>query len=110
LDQNCVDQIVHESNSNNFTKAIVNSLIKSGVLNRELSKKLLCFGIDRMNVFQGGKTGVIKQIKDSWAPFSMNVHCVAPHTNLEVQSLGNLTFIAKIEIFMLNMYDISRIH
>jgi hypothetical protein len=84
LDQNCGDQIVHESNSNNFTKVIVKFLMKSGVLNREFSKKLLCFGIDRMNVFQGGKIGVIKQIKDSLAPFSMNVHCVARHTNLEV--------------------------
>ncbi len=45
-----------------------------------------------------------KQIKDSWAPFSMCVHCVVHHTNLGMQSLGDLTLIAKIEGFMLNMY------
>jgi hypothetical protein len=47
---------------------------------------------------------VTKQIKDFWAPFSMDVHCVAHCTHVVVQSLGNLTFITKIEGFMLNMY------
>jgi hypothetical protein len=35
----------------------------------------------------------------------MGVHCVAHYTNLVVKFLEDLTFIAKIEGFMLNMYD-----
>ncbi len=58
-----------------------------------------------MNVFQGGKNRVTKQIKDFWAPFSMDVHYLTHHTNVAVQSLGNLTLITKIEGFILNMYD-----
>jgi hypothetical protein len=52
----CVDQIVNGSNSNNLIKVIMNSMMKGGGLSREkLSKKLLCFGADGINVFQGGK-------------------------------------------------------
>ncbi len=44
----------------------MNSMIKGGGLSREkLFKKLLCFGVDGMNVFQGSRTRVTKQIKDS---------------------------------------------
>jgi hypothetical protein len=101
----CVDQIVDGLSFNNLIKMIMNFMMKGGRLSKEeLSKKLLCSRADGMNVFQGGKTKVTKQIKDSWAPFSMGVHCVAHHTNLAMQSLGDLTFIAKIESFMLNMY------
>jgi hypothetical protein len=75
-----------------------------GLSTEELSKKHLCFGVDGVNVFQGGKIGVTKQIKDSWAPFSTSVHYVAHYINLAGQSLGYLTFIAKIERYMLNTY------
>jgi hypothetical protein len=73
-------------------------------MKKNLSKKFLCFGIDGVNVFQGGKTRITKQIKDSWAPFSMGVHCVACRTNLVIQSLVGLVFMARIEMFMQNMY------
>jgi hypothetical protein len=48
----------------------MNSIMKGGGLNKEeLSKRLLCLGVDGMNVFKRSKTGMTKQIKDSWAPF-----------------------------------------
>jgi hypothetical protein len=74
----CVDQIVDGLGSNNLTQMIMNSMMMGGRLSREeLSKKLLCFGANEVNMFQKGKIKVTKQIKDSWAPFSMGVHCVA---------------------------------
>ncbi len=83
----------------------MNSMMKGGGLSREeLSKKLLCFGANGMNMFQGGKTRMTKQIKDSWPPFSMGVNCVAHRITLTMQTLGDLIFIAKIEGFKLNMY------
>jgi hypothetical protein len=40
--------------------------MKGGGLSRkELSKKFLCFRANGVNVFQGGKNGVTKEIKDS---------------------------------------------
>jgi hypothetical protein len=63
----------------------MNFMMKGGELNREeLFKKLLCFGLDGLNVFQGSRTRVTKQIKDSQAPFSMGLHCVTHRTNLRV--------------------------
>jgi hypothetical protein len=59
-----IDQIVN-MNSNNLIEMNINSMMKGGVLSmEELSKKFLCFGVDGVNVFQGGKTKVTKQNKD----------------------------------------------
>jgi hypothetical protein len=47
-------------------EVIMNSMMKGGGLSKEkLFKKLLCFGVDGVNVFQGSKTRVTKQIKAS---------------------------------------------
>lgn len=85
------------------------AMFKGGGLTKEkLSKKLLCFGADGMSVFKGrggvGGTRITKQIKDSWVLSLMGVHCVAHWTNLAIQSLGDLTLIAHIEVFMMNTY------
>jgi hypothetical protein len=65
----------------------MNFMMEGGELNKEEpSKKLLCFGVNGGNVFQGSKTKVTKQIKDFLAPFLMGVHCVIHCTNLVVQS------------------------
>jgi hypothetical protein len=55
-------------------------------------------------MFQGGKNGVTKQIKDSWVPFRWM--CIVLHTTLmwQCNPWGNLTLIIKIEDFFLNMY------
>ncbi len=81
----CVDRTIDGLGSNNLTQVIMNFMMKGGELSKvKLSKKLVCFGVDGVNVFQGSKIGVTKQIKNSWAPFSMGVHCVAHCTNLIV--------------------------
>jgi len=47
-------------------EVIMSALLKGGGLTgEELVEKLLCFGVDGVHVFQGGKTKVTKQIKDS---------------------------------------------
>jgi hypothetical protein len=64
----------------------MNSMVEGGELSKEeLSKKLFCFGVNEMNMFQGSKTKVTKQIKDFLAPFLMGVHCVIHCINLVVQ-------------------------
>jgi hypothetical protein len=72
----------------------MNALLKGGKLTREdMSKMILSFGINVVNVFQGGKKRMTKQIKDSWAPFSIGVHYVVHRTNLAIQLLVDLNFI-----------------
>jgi hypothetical protein len=72
-----------------LTEIIMNVLLKGGGLTKEeLSKKLLWFGIDGVNVLQGRKTWTTKQIKNSWAPFFMGVHCIAHRANLAIPLFG----------------------
>jgi hypothetical protein len=48
----CVEQIADGLGSNNLIEVIMNFMMKGGGLNKEeLSKKLLCFGVDQVNVF-----------------------------------------------------------
>jgi hypothetical protein len=81
------------------------ALMKGGGLTTEDVAKNLCFRADGAFVFQGGKTRVIKQIKETWAPFSMGVYCVAHRINLSVQYSSNLIFIAHIEALMVNLFN-----
>jgi cysteine synthase len=61
-----VNKVVDGSSSNNFTKMILNALLKGRVLTMEdMSKKHLCFKIEEMNVFQSIKKKIAKQIKNS---------------------------------------------
>jgi hypothetical protein len=99
----CVEKIMDGSGSNNLIEVIMVALLKGGGLTKEDVAKKLCFGVDVASIIQGGKTRVIKQIIETWVPLSMGVHCVAHRTKLVVQYLSNLTFIACIEAFMVNM-------
>jgi hypothetical protein len=48
----CVDRIVDETSFNNFIEVIMITLVKGGgLIKEELSKKLLCFGANVLNVF-----------------------------------------------------------
>lgn len=56
------------------------------------------------NIPRGTKIKVTKQIKESWAPFSMG-HYVVHRANLTIQSLSNFTFIARLELFLTKLYS-----
>jgi hypothetical protein len=51
-----------------------------------------------------------KQIKDSWAPFSIGVHYIVHRTNLAVQLLVDLNFIVWLKRFMMNTYGYLATH
>jgi hypothetical protein len=57
----------------------------------------MCFGADGVDVFQGIKSGVTKQIKENYAPHSIGVHCITHHTNLVVQILLGLPLVIWLE-------------
>ncbi len=51
-----IEHIVNGSSSNNLTKVIIITLMRCGGLTmKDVSKKLLCFGVDGAFIFQGGK-------------------------------------------------------
>jgi hypothetical protein len=96
-----IERVIDGSSFNNLTEVVMVTLLKGeGLMEENMSKKFLCFGANGVNVFEGGKTRVTKQIKDSCAPFSMGVHCVAHRTNLVVQCMVDLVFMAWIKMFM----------
>ncbi len=51
-----IECIVDGLGTNNLTKVIIIDLMRCGDLTKkDVSKKLLCFGVDGAFVFQGGK-------------------------------------------------------
>jgi hypothetical protein len=58
--------------------------IGRGMLRNQVSTKLINFGVDNVNVFQGTKSSVTKYIHDDLVPYSIGVHCMAHRTNLVV--------------------------
>jgi hypothetical protein len=65
-----LDRTVVGSGSNNLT--IMEAFMISGGLPRnQITQKLICFGVDDVNVFQGTRTSVTKQIHDNYAPHSL---------------------------------------
>ncbi len=63
-------------------------MIGGGLPQDQIAKKLICFGVDGANVFQGTKTSVIRQIYDNCAPHWIGVHCMHRHTNSNVNLVG----------------------
>jgi hypothetical protein len=55
-----------------------------------VAHKLLCFGLDGVNTFQGTKTSVTTQINTNYAPFSIGVHCMAHKCNIAFKTLFRL--------------------
>jgi hypothetical protein len=43
----------------------------------QIAQQLICFGVDGVNVFQGTRTSVTKQIHDNYVPYSLGIHCMA---------------------------------
>ncbi len=58
-----------------------------GLAEVEVPSKLLCFGVNGVNTFQGAQGGVIIQIQDLHVLFLMGIHYTTHKTNLAVQNL-----------------------
>ncbi len=83
----------------------MNSLMTQGNLKQEdLTSKLVCFGANGFSIFQGLKLGLTIQIQRQYAPFVVNVHCMAHWTNLVVKTLSNLLLVSHIENLLHCLY------
>jgi len=90
---------------NNLSVVIVCFLIVfGGLLEMDITNKVVYFGVDGVTIFQGLKTGVTIQFmaKDSF--YIVDIHCMAHQCNLAVQTFSSLTLIGKIESLLASMY------
>ncbi len=71
--------------------------IGGGMLRNHLATKLICFGGDNVNVFQGTKFGVTKHIHNDYGPDFIRVHYMAHRMNLVVQILLVFPLVKHIE-------------
>jgi hypothetical protein len=95
-----------EATFDHLTHLIVESLIMFEGLNEtKVANKLVCFGANRVIVFQGLKLDVTTQLMQKHVPFVSGVHCMTHHTNLIVQTLHGLTLVAKIITSFVGMYN-----
>jgi hypothetical protein len=73
-----LEQVLFCAIANNLTKVIVGSLSQyRGLFETNLVSKLISFGANGALVFQGAKTSVITQLKETHTPFMLGVHCFA---------------------------------
>ncbi len=70
-----------------ITKAL---MIGDVLWRNQFLKKFICFGAYGVNVFQGNKCGVTKQIHGNYVFHFIGVHYMAHHTNLAMQTLLRL--------------------
>lgn len=97
--------VTESGRSDYLTSVIMQSLMGEGGLTQaEIANKLLSFGSDGVNTFQGCKTGVATQIRDKWAPFSLGVKCCGHRINLCVETLSNFPFVSRLESFLQSLY------
>jgi hypothetical protein len=84
---------------------IESALLEEGGLSREeIGKKLICFGADGVNVFQGRHNGCIIQMCDFYAPFSLGVHCMAHRMNLVIETLSLYPLVSNIEGLLASLH------
>jgi hypothetical protein len=75
-------------------------MTKGGLQGENLVSKLVYFGVDGVNTFQGLRYGVIIQIQWQYVPFVTNAHCMAHWTNLAIQTLSHLPLVSHIEALL----------
>ncbi len=101
-----LDQVIEGSRNDKLTKVIMEALmIVGGVPRDQIAQKLICFGANGVDVFQGIKSGVTKQIKENYAPHSIGVHCMAHCTNLVMQSLSRLPLVIRLENMLQTLHS-----
>ncbi len=96
-----VKHVLFGSRANNLTLLIMNSLMTQGGLQDEnLASKLVCFGANGVNTFQGIKSRITVQIQWEYVPFVTYIYCMAHQTNLVIQTLSHLPLASRIEALL----------
>ncbi len=75
-------------------------MAQGGLKEEEHGSKLVSFGVDGVNTFQGLRPGITFQIQCQYVPFIMSMHYMVHWTNLTIQTLSNLSLVFHIEDFL----------
>ena len=80
-----LERLVDGQRADLVKETIVSTLdLHGGIIKKELSERLVCFGVDGDSIFQGCNTGITIQLKTYNVPSKFGVHCMAHRTNLAV--------------------------
>jgi len=97
---------VDEATFNKLIENIVISLTRHrGMKDANLAHKLVCFGIDKIIIFQGAKIGMTIQLMQKHTPYLSGVHYMAHYTNIIVATLSSLRLVSKVENLITRMYN-----
>ena len=66
-------------------------------LHNILKKKVISFGANGVTIIQDVRIGVTMQLKQTFTPFMISVHCMSHRSSLGVQTLNKLLLVAKIK-------------
>jgi hypothetical protein len=81
-------------------------LIGDGLPQDHSAKILIYFKVNDINVFQGTRTSITKQIHDNYVPNKyLGIHCMTHHTNLAMQTLSNLLLVVYLENLLQTLYS-----
>ncbi len=73
-----LQHIVEGGNVDNLTTIIVQAFMQQGgLIQKETTKRLICFGSNEVSIFQGCPTSMTFQLKEKFAPCMMVQHCMA---------------------------------
>lgn len=98
-------QIPNGCTTNNLTNMIKISMkVFGGSFDHDLATKVVCFDADDVGTFQGIKIRVATQLKKTFSPFRIHVHCIACKTNPTTFTFSNLLIFVKIEALLATMY------
>jgi len=101
----CVEKIEVQGTTNNVFQFMLKALETLAGVNVEvLGAKFTSIGIDGYTDFQGSRTSVTTQMKETMVPFFMGVHCFAHRTNLVMFMLSKLSLVAQLEALFQAMY------
>jgi len=98
-----VKHVLFRSKVASLILLIMNFLMTQGGLQEEdLTSRLVCFGANGVNTFQGFRSKVIIQMQWRYVPFTPNsiivvVHCMVHQINLVIQSFSHLPLVFRIE-------------
>lgn len=79
-----------DKNSANVVKEAIYTMLlwHLGLNQIQVAKRLICFAVDGVVVFEGCRNSVIWQLKEYVAPFVLGVHSVVHWANLVVELLS----------------------
>ncbi len=100
-----LEQVIERGGVDYLTKDIMDALKKhGGLFYVVIVAKLISFGFDGVNVFQGVRNGVTHQMQYMYSPHLGGIHCMVHCTNLVMQTLFQIPIMKSIKDLLQSLY------